>query len=68
MMIKLATANLSKTKSEKHSLEPKEVKKKSLRLQKFRINFDFIRLSKVKRDADKKTRYAKNIDKRKKPN
>ena len=42
-----------------------KLKKKSLRSEKFRITFHFIRLSKVKKDTDRKTRYTKKIDKRK---
>ena len=35
-------------------------------MEKFRINFDFIRLSKVKKGTDRKTKNTKKIDKRKK--
>ena len=59
-IIRLAGANLKKTKSEKHSLESNEIEKKnSLRSERFRINFDFIRLKKVKKETDRKTRFAK---------
>ena len=35
-------------------------------MEKFRINFDFIRLTKVKKGTDRKTKNTKKIDKRKK--
>ena len=41
-------------------------KKNSLHLEKFRINFDFIRLRKAKKDPDRKTRYTKKSTKEKK--
>ena len=63
---RLTTTNLNKTKSEKYGLEANEVEKNRAHSEKFRINFEFIRLNTVKKDASRKTKYAKKNRRKKK--
>ena len=59
--------NLNKAKSEKYGIEKKKyIEKNSLKSEKFRINLDFVRLSKVNKNADRKTRNGRKTDSRRK--
>ena len=56
-VIKKVTTNLNKTKTEKYQMEPEEVEKKALSDDNFREKYDFYRLEKVGKHANRLDRY-----------
>ena len=65
-IIRKATNNMNKTPSEKYGVEPDTIGKKSLASESFRITYDFHRLKKIKKNADRLNKYENRIGCRKK--
>ena len=61
-LITTVTKNMSDTKSEKYGLELKVIENKSLEDDLFGIKHDFHRMTKVKKDEDRKIRHGQKID------
>ena len=57
---------MNKTPSEKYGVEPDTIGKKSLASESFRITYDFHRLKKIKKNADRLNKYENKIGCRKK--
>lgn len=64
--IKVSPNDMNKTLSEKYGVEQEKVEKQNLTSEPFRIKYEFHRLQKVKKNADRLNRYKKKIDSRKK--
>ena len=64
-IIRKATANMNKTKTEKYNIEPEKVEKTSLEDDTFREKFDFYRLQKVSKNNNRIQRYSIKKDSRK---
>ena len=56
-IIKMVTANMNKTKSQKYDVEPEKIEKKSLEDDKFREKYDFYRLQIIGKDIARQNRY-----------
>ena len=61
-VINKVTTNLNKTKTEKYQMEPEEVEKKALSDDDFREKYDFYRLEKVGKHANRLDRYNIKLD------
>ena len=61
-VIKKVTTNLNRTKTEKYQIEPEEVEKKALSDDNFREKYDFYRLEKVGKHANRLDRYNSRKD------
>ena len=65
-IIEKAVENLNKTNSEKYGVAPETIEKKTLENDTFREIFDFYRLAKVTKDANRYERYNEKLDKKQK--
>ena len=65
-IIEKAVENLNKTNSEKYRVAPETIEKKTLENDTFREIFDFYRLAKVTKDANRYERYNEKLDKKQK--
>ena len=65
-IIEKAVENLNKTNSEKYRVAPETIEKKTLENDTFREIYDFYRLAKVTKDANRYERYNEKLDKKQK--
>ena len=65
-IIEKAVENLNKTNSEKYGVAPETIEKKTLENDTFREIYDFYRLAKVTKDANRYERYNEKLDKKQK--
>ena len=65
-LIKKAVENMNKTNSQKYGLPPETIEKKTLSDNVFREVYDFHRMVRVSRDADRYKRYDVRLDKKQK--
>ena len=65
-IIEKAVENLNKTNSEKYRVAPETIEKKTLENDTFREIYDFYRLSKVTKDANRYERFNEKLDKKQK--
>ena len=65
-IIEKAVENLNKTNSEKYGVAPETIEKKTLENDTFREIYDFYRLSKVTKDANRYERFNEKLDKKQK--
>ena len=65
-IIEQSVKNLNKTNSEKYGLPPEVIEKKTLENDVFKEVYDFYRLVKVSKDANKYERYNEQIDRKQK--
>ena len=64
-IIQKAVENLNKTNSEKYGLSPENIEKKTLASNIFKEVYDFYRLTKITKAANRYERYNEKIDKKK---
>ena len=64
-IIQKAVKNLNKTNSEKYGLSPENIEKKTLASNIFKEVYDFYRLTKITKAANRYERYNEKIDKKK---
>ena len=64
-IIQKAVENLNKTNSEKYELSPENIEKKTLASNIFKEVYDFYRLTKITKAANRYERYNEKIDKKK---
>ena len=65
-IIEQSVKNLNKTNSEKYGLPPEVIEKKTLENDVFKEVYDFYRLVKVSKDANRYERYNEQIDRKQK--
>ena len=65
-IIEKAVENLNKTNSEKYGVAPETIEKKTLENDTFREIYDFYRLAKVTKDANRYERFNEKLDKKQK--
>ena len=61
--LKIATKNMNIFTTRKYHVPPGEVEEKSLELEEFKLDYDFKRLKKVDKDAERYSRYDAKRDK-----
>ena len=64
--LKKATKNMNIFLTRKYPVPPDEVEKKSLASEKYKLDYNFKRLKKVDKDADRYSRYDAKRDKKSK--
>ena len=63
-VLKKATANMNLKSTRKYGVPPEHVEKESSEIEEYRLTYDFSRLKKVDKDAERYSKYDRRSDKK----